>query len=119
MPSIFRAEVETSRRLWVLIAVPSAARGESLKYFFLLLLALVFVFSAMSVLCQDANPPIYSEIIPISSGLPYDPGTDIQRDFFAPNGKRIEVLIKGGPVGSGTYSGLYGKGRRPTPISRL
>jgi len=53
--------------------------------------------------CQDANPPIYSEIIPTSSGLPYDPARDVRETFQAPNGKTVEVLVKG-PIGSGTYS---------------
>jgi hypothetical protein len=51
----------------------------------------------------QANPPIYSEIIPTSSGLPYNPALDVRESFVAPNGKTIEVLVKG-PIGSGTYS---------------
>jgi hypothetical protein len=83
-----------------------------MKRFVSLLIALMFIFSAMSVLCQDTNPPIYSEIIPTASGLPYNPGTDIQRNFLAPNGERVEVLIKG-PVGSGTYSRPIRQGETP------
>jgi hypothetical protein len=51
----------------------------------------------------QANPPIYSEIIPTSSGLPYNPANDVRGTFVAPNGKTVEVLVKG-PIGSGTYS---------------
>ena len=62
--------------------------------------------------CQDTNPPIYSEIIPTSSGLPYNPVTDIRESFQAPNGKTIEVLVKG-PVGSGTYTRAIQPGETP------
>lgn len=51
----------------------------------------------------QANPPIYTEIIPTSSGLPYNPAHDVRETFVAPNGKNVEVLVKG-PIGSGTYS---------------
>jgi hypothetical protein len=66
------------------------------------LFCLAAVWSSDHVFCQ-ANPPIYSEIIPTSSGLPFDPATDVRETFTAPNGKMVEVLVKG-PQGSGTYS---------------
>ena len=47
--------------------------------------------------------PIYSEVIPTSSGLPYDPAYDNVETFVAPNGRTVEVLVKG-PEGSGTYT---------------
>jgi hypothetical protein len=64
---------------------------------------LLFLCSVTYANCQDSNPSIYSEIIPTSSGLPYNPVTDIRESFPAPNGKIVEVLVKG-PVGTGTYS---------------
>jgi len=60
----------------------------------------------------QANAPIYTEIIPTSSGLPYDPATDVRESFVAPNGKTIEVLVKG-PIGSGTYSRAIKPGETP------
>jgi hypothetical protein len=51
---------------------------------------------------QDSNPAIYSEIIPTSSGLPYDAARDALQTFQAPNGKSVSVLVRG-PIGSGTY----------------
>jgi hypothetical protein len=70
-----------------------------------LVLSLVLCGSVLVALpaASQANPPIYSEIIPTSSGLPYDPATDVRESFVAPNGKTVEVLVKG-PIGSGTYS---------------
>lgn len=60
----------------------------------------------------QANPPIYSEIIPTSSGLPYNPAKDVRETFVAPNGKTIEVLVKG-PIGTGTYSRAIQPGETP------
>ena len=65
--------------------------------------ALAFAGFVSHAVCQEANPHIYSEVIPTSSGLPYDPATDIRESFEAPNGKQVHVLVKG-PVGSGTYT---------------
>jgi Right handed beta helix region len=62
--------------------------------------------------CQEINAPIYSEIIPTSSGLPYDPEMDTRESFRAPNGKVVEVLVKG-PVGSGSYSRAIRPGETP------
>jgi hypothetical protein len=62
----------------------------------------VVLWPAGPAVCQ-AKPPIYSEIIPTSSGLPHNPATDVRECFTAPNGKKVEVLVKG-PKGSGTYS---------------
>jgi hypothetical protein len=61
---------------------------------------------------SQANPPIYSEIIPTSSGLPYNPAIDVRESFVAPNGKTVEVLVKG-PIGSGTYSREIKPGEPP------
>jgi len=66
-------------------------------------IAVGFVCFAPHAVCQDANPPIYSEVIPTSSGLPYDPATDIRESFAAPNGRKVEVLVKGS-IGTGTYT---------------
>lgn len=52
---------------------------------------------------RPVDPVIYSEIAPTSAGLPYDPVTDTMEQFPAPNGKVVEVLVKG-PAGSGTCS---------------
>lgn len=60
----------------------------------------------------QANPPIYSEIIPTSSGLPYNPPNDVRATFVAPNGKTVEVLVKG-PIGAGTYSRAMKTGETP------
>ena len=62
--------------------------------------------------CQDSNPAIYSEMIPTSSGLPYDADRDALETFVAPNGKTVSVLVKG-PVGSGTYSRTIRPGETP------
>ena len=75
-------------------------------------MALAFVCFTPPAVCQDANPPIYSEVIPTSSGLPYDPATDIRERFEAPNGKEVEVLVKG-PIGSGTYTRAIRPGETP------
>jgi len=42
--------------------------------------------------------PIYSEVVPVSSGLPYVVGSDTQESFTAPNGRTVQVLVKG-PAG--------------------
>ena len=47
--------------------------------------------------------PIYSEVIPTSAGLPYNPAYDNLETFVAPNGRTVEVLVKG-PEGSGRYT---------------
>jgi hypothetical protein len=47
--------------------------------------------------------PIYSEAIPTSSGLTYEPAYDKLESFVAPNGKTVSVLVKG-PKGTGTYT---------------
>jgi hypothetical protein len=60
----------------------------------------------------QANPPIYREIIPTSSGLPYNPANDVRETFVAPNGKTVEVLVRG-PIGSGTYSRAIKPGETP------
>ena len=60
----------------------------------------------------QANPPIYSEIIPTSSGLPYNPANDVRETFVAPNEKTVEVLVKG-PIGTGTYSRPIKPGETP------
>jgi len=60
----------------------------------------------------QANPAIYTEIIPTSSGLPYNPAADVRESFVAPNGKTVEVLVKG-PIGSGTYSRPIKSGETP------
>jgi hypothetical protein len=65
-----------------------------------------------SAVCQDSNPAIYSEIIPTSSGLPYEPSRDALETFQAPNGKTVSVLVRG-PIGSGTYSRPIAPGETP------
>lgn len=65
-----------------------------------------------TLLWGQANPVIYSEVIPTSSGLSFDSATDIRETFQAPNGKTVEVLVKG-PVGSGTYSRAIRQGETP------
>lgn len=75
-------------------------------------MALALLCFAPHAVCQDANPPIYSEVIPTSAGLPYDPETDIRESFEAPNGKKVEVLVKG-PMGSGTYTRAIRPGETP------
>ena len=71
----------------------------------------IMCFAAHAV-CRAADPPIYSEVIPTSSGLPYDPATDMRESFAAANGKRVEVLVKG-PIGSGTYTRAMRPGETP------
>jgi len=75
-------------------------------------LLLVVFCSAREVVCQTANPAIYSEIIPTSSGLPYDAARDALETFEAPNDKSVSVLVKG-PIGSGTYSRAIRAGETP------
>lgn len=70
---------------------------------FLRLPVLALLCLASRAFCQNSNPAIYSEIIPTSAGLAYDSATDSMDTFQAPNGKTVEVLVKG-PQGSGTYS---------------
>jgi hypothetical protein len=48
-------------------------------------------------------PPIYSEVIPVSSGLAYNPAYDNLETFVAPNGRTVKVLVKG-PEGDGSYT---------------
>ena len=62
--------------------------------FTLRLIVLALLYPATHAFCQDMNSPIYSEVIPTSSGLPYDPATDTRESFQAPNGKTVEVLVK-------------------------
>lgn len=76
------------------------------------LIVLAFVCLAARAICQDTNPPIYSEIIPTSSGLVFDPARDTRESFQAPNGKTVEVLVKG-PIGSGTYTRAIRPGETP------
>src|ERR1035438_6029825 len=47
--------------------------------------------------------PIYSEVVPISSGFAYNPAYDNLETFVAPNGRTVKVLVKG-PEGGGTYT---------------
>jgi len=75
-------------------------------------IVLALSFSAIQALCQDAQAAIYSEIIPTSSGLLYNPATDIQESFQAPNGKTVKVLVKG-PQGEGTYTRAIQPGETP------
>jgi hypothetical protein len=78
---------------------------DLMNYFILrwIVVAFAFVSATNWAHAQPANPPLYSEIIPTSSGLTYDPARDARETFVAPNGKTVEVLVKG-PAGSGTYS---------------
>jgi hypothetical protein len=76
------------------------------------LFLLLGLFCSAPYATSQANPPIYSEIIPTSSGLPYDPANDVRETFVAPNGKTVEVLVKG-PIGSGTYSRTIQAGETP------
>ena len=80
--------------------------------FALRLIIFAFVLPAALSICQNSNPPIYSEIIPTSSGLAYNPATDIRESFEAPNGKTVEVLVQG-PTGSGTYTRAIRSGETP------
>ena len=77
-----------------------------------LLSILVVCCAVPYAVCQDSNPAIYSEIIPTSSGLPYDAARDALDTFVAPNGKSVSVLVKG-PIGSGTYSRAIRPGETP------
>jgi hypothetical protein len=89
-----------------------------LRRFLAAVLVLASQFLSQSAFAADAasppgfSEPIYTEIIPTSAALPYDPKTDVKESFQAPNGKTIEVLLKG-PVGSGTYSRPIGPGETP------
>jgi hypothetical protein len=56
--------------------------------------------------------PIYSEAIPTSSGLPFDPAYDNLETFVSPNGRTVKVLVKG-PEGSGTYTRPIETGETP------
>ena len=47
--------------------------------------------------------PIYSEVIPTSSGFTYNPAYDNLETFVAPNGRTVKVLVRG-PEGGGTYT---------------
>jgi len=82
------------------------------RWFASRLIALSFMLPGVLGVCQDSDPPIYSEIIPTSSGLRYNPATDIRESFAAPNGKSVEVLVKG-PVGPGTYTRAIRAGETP------
>jgi hypothetical protein len=73
---------------------------------------LLGLFYSAPYVSGQADPPIYSEIIPTSSGLPYNPANDVRETFVAPNGKTVEVLVKG-PIGSGTYSRAIKPGETP------
>jgi parallel beta-helix repeat protein len=53
--------------------------------------------------------PIYSEVIPISSGFTYNPAYDNLETFVAPNGRTVKVLVKG-PEGGGTYTRAINSG---------
>lgn len=79
---------------------------------FTLCILLSLVSLPVPVLCQATNPTIYSEIIPTSSGLSFDSATDTRESFVAPNGKTVEVLVKG-PQGSGTYTRAIKPGETP------
>jgi hypothetical protein len=81
---------------------------KKLVWPFMLVMSLCFAAQAFA----QAYPPIYSEIIPTSSGLPYNPANDVRESFVAPNGKTVEVLVKG-PIGSGTYSRAIKPGETP------
>lgn len=77
--------------------------GDDFVIRWTLLLILAVCCAVPYAVSQDGNPAIYSEIIPTSSGLPYDAARDALETFVAPNGKTVSVLVKG-PIGSGTYS---------------
>ena len=66
-------------------------------------IAIVAFCSGVHAFSQNANPPIYTEVIPTSSGLSYDPARDARETFRAPNGETVEALVKG-PIGEGTYT---------------
>jgi len=53
--------------------------------------------------------PIYSEVIPTSSGFAYNPAYDNLETFVAPNGRTVKVLVKG-PEGGGTYTRAINSG---------
>jgi hypothetical protein len=97
--------------LWVELAIALLA-GGSVGEFTLRLIMLALLCPATHTFCQAMNPPIYSEVIPTSSGLPYHPATDTRESFQAPNGKTVEVLVKG-PTGSGVYARAIGLGETP------
>ena len=80
--------------------------------FILRLIVLALLCPVAHAFCQQPDVPIYSEILPTSSGLPYDPATDTRENFLAPDGKTVEVLVKG-PTGSGTYSRSIRSGETP------
>src|ERR1039458_2116147 len=75
-------QLSERRRVLTLSRRPESSVRKSPQYLTLLLLL-----SAVPAACQDANPPIYSEVIPTSSGLAYNPATDYRETFQAPNGK--------------------------------
>ena len=75
-------------------------------------IVLVLLCAPVHAFCQDFNAPVYSDIIPASSGLPFDPATDVREHFRAPNGRMVEVLVKG-PKGSGTYTRAIKPGETP------
>ena len=75
-------------------------------------LALTLACSITHALFGQANPPIYTEIIPTSSGLPYNSANDARETFQAPNGKTVEVLVRG-PIGAGIYSRTIKPGETP------
>ena len=79
----------------------------ALPRIYLPLAAALLLLPAGSVGAADVgatdSAPIYTEIIPTTSGLPVDPAHDVLRHFKAPDGREVEVLVKG-PVGRGTYS---------------
>jgi hypothetical protein len=89
------------------VRLEGACVRKSFSWFVLLGLVCSALYGA-----GQANPPIYSEIIPTSSGLPYDPATDVHEIFVAPNTKTVEVLVRG-PIGSGTYSRAIKPGETP------
>jgi hypothetical protein len=80
-----------------------AASEDDLNRIGLVLLALLPTFAVLPASGQDTATPIYSESLPTSSGLPFDPATDFRESFVAPNGQSVQVLVKG-PEGSGTYT---------------
>ena len=53
--------------------------------------------------------PIYSEVIPISSGFAYNPTYDNLETFVAANGRAVKVLVKG-PERGGTYTRAINSG---------
>jgi hypothetical protein len=108
--------IEGSRKLFnaprVLIVMIGSDRGKLWKGMFEGAVALALLLLAARAVSQETNLPIYSEVIPTSAELPYNPATDIREQFVAPNGKTVEVLVKG-PAGSGTYSRAIHSGETP------